>query len=87
MHAYLNFKLVRIIYTLRERKYVCKHIYLSLFLFLSKKSFIQIYHVWEGYLRKIPVERLKGLKDKQPSTKHHTEEQRSNNKNPTKIRG
>jgi hypothetical protein len=26
MHADLNFKLVRIIYTLRERKNVCKHV-------------------------------------------------------------
>ena len=24
---------------------------------LRKEYFIQIYHVWEGYLRKIPVER------------------------------
>jgi hypothetical protein len=26
MHANLNFKLVRIIYTLREKKNVCKHV-------------------------------------------------------------
>jgi hypothetical protein len=25
----------------------------------QKKVFIQIYHVWEGYLQKIPVERRK----------------------------
>ena len=31
----------------------------SLKIYRKMDTFIQIYHVWEGYLRKIPVERRK----------------------------
>ena len=36
MHADLDFKLVRIIYTLREKKNVCKHVCKQLYLFKVK---------------------------------------------------
>jgi hypothetical protein len=33
------------------------HYYLSKEIVLKREYFEQIYHVWEGYLRKLPVER------------------------------
>jgi hypothetical protein len=35
MHADLNFKLMRIIYTLREKKNVCKHVVESYTIYLK----------------------------------------------------
>jgi hypothetical protein len=35
MHADLNFKLVRIIYTMREKKNVCKHVVESYTIYLK----------------------------------------------------
>ena len=44
MHADLNFKLVRIIYTLREKKNVCKHVVESYTIYLK----VIIQRDWKG---------------------------------------
>ena len=34
---------------------------------MHRLNYIQIYHVWEGYLRKIPVERSRDVKFPEPN--------------------